>query len=56
MSTLGYELTHRFNDMLSFRQSMRYSHMHGYQDQLFRNTSAMRKIPSKCRATPWSTP
>ncbi|WEK29100.1 MAG: TonB-dependent siderophore receptor [Candidatus Pseudomonas phytovorans] len=41
MNNLGYELSHRFNETFSFRQNFRYSHMHGYQDQLFRNSGVI---------------
>lgn len=41
LNNLGYELTHRFNETFSFRQNLRYSHMHGYQDQLFRNSGVI---------------
>lgn len=40
-TNLGYELTHSFNEHVSFRQNFRYSHFHGYQDQLFRNSGVI---------------
>ncbi|TDF79003.1 TonB-dependent siderophore receptor [Pseudomonas sp. H9] len=40
-TNIGYELTHSFNEHLSFRQNFRYSHFHGYQNQLFRNSGVI---------------